>query len=134
MMRNFPKIFLRAWRAFEFSHGLLTAVSLIPDQVFRSDGCDGVGDHPFSFASQAELWPPARRCWTVGGAGSRRLAALICETVVLSQPSACWHSQGGVPGVSAATRHAVTRLSVVIAGDCGLLRCEGRYGFQFVND
>jgi hypothetical protein len=28
MMRNFPKIFLRAWRAFEFSHGLREAVFL----------------------------------------------------------------------------------------------------------
>jgi hypothetical protein len=52
--------FLSANSISEFSHSLLTAVSLIPDQAFRSDGCDGVGDHPFSFASQAELSGPAR--------------------------------------------------------------------------
>ena len=40
MMRNFPKIFLRTWRAFEFSHGLLAAVSPKFDCVFGLGGCD----------------------------------------------------------------------------------------------
>jgi len=33
MMRNFPKIFLRAWRAFEFSHGLRAAVFFCADHA-----------------------------------------------------------------------------------------------------
>jgi hypothetical protein len=57
MMRNFPKIFLRAWRAFEFSHGLPEAVSPNSDQVFRSGGCESGGGVPLR-ASKADETKP----------------------------------------------------------------------------